>query len=305
MKPIIPPVDKTILISELSKDIFLRKTNNANNEIYAFTAHQCPQLMRELGRIREITFRAAGGGTGEEMDIDYFDTCPNAYTQLIVWNPIENEIVGGYRYIKCKDGEVDKEGEYVLATSHLFNFSEKFKINYLPYTIELGRSFVQPKYQATKENRSGLYALDNLWDGLGALIVNNSDIKYFFGKVTMYNHYNRNARNLLLFFMNKYFPDVDKLVTPKNPIFNFNDFLKYEKRFRKGNFNDDFKMLQHYAKHYNETIPPLISAYMKLTSTMITFGTSSNDTFGEVEETGILITINDIFLSKKERHIDY
>jgi len=305
MKPLIAAVDKSILIKELSKDLFLRKTNNANNEIYAFTAHQCPQLMRELGRLRELTFRAAGGGTGEEIDIDYFDTCTNAYTQLIVWNPIEEEIVGGYRYIKCMDAEIDSKGLYQLATSHLYNFSKKFIKDYLPYTIELGRSFVQPQYQATKENRKGLYALDNLWDGLGALIVNNPDIKYFFGKVTMYNHYNKNARNLLLFFMHKYFPDVEKLVTPKTPIFNYNDFLKFDKKFNKGHFNEDYKLLQRYVKQYKESIPPLISAYMKLTSTMITFGTSANDTFGEVEETGILVTIKDIFLAKKERHIDY
>jgi len=305
MKPIIPPVEKSALKSELTQDILLRKTNNASNELYAFTAHQCPQLMRELGRLREMTFRAAGGGTGEEIDLDFYDFCSKPYTQLIVWNPQDQEIVGGYRYIKCGDAEVDKNGDYVLATSHLFRFSDNFKNKYLPYTIELGRSFVQPKYQATNENRSGLYALDNLWDGLGSLIVNNINIRYFFGKVTMYKSYNSNARNLLLFFMYKYFPDVEKLVTPINSVFNYNDFIAFDKIFTTGNFNEDFKILQQQIKQFNEPIPPLINAYMKLTPTMITFGTSLNDTFGEVEETGILITINDIFDRKKERHIDF
>ena len=305
MKPLTSPVDKADLIKELKQDIFLRKTNNANNEIYAFTAHQCPLLMSELGRLRELTFRAAGGGTGEETDIDTYDTSSSPYTQLIVWNPQDQDIVGGYRFIKCTDAEVDAEGNYILATSHLFHFSENFRKNYLPYTIELGRSFVQPKYQAFSENRVGLYALDNLWDGLGSLIVNNKDIKYFFGKVTMYNHYNRNARNLLLFFMHKYFPDLEKLVTPINPVFNYNEFVQFDKIFMTGNFNEDYKILHGLIKQHNEVIPPLINAYMKLTSTMITFGTSSNDTFGEVEETGIMITISDILPSKKERHIDF
>ena len=306
MKPIISPIEKSALKHELSKDIFLRKTNNANNELYAFKAEQCPNLMRELGRLREMTFREAGGGTGEEIDIDFYDTSLKPYTQLIVWNPQEEEIIGGYRYIKCADAEIDPEGNYILATSHLFRFSDKFKKDYLPHTIELGRSFVQPKYQSIKENRSGLYALDNLWDGLGSLIINNKDIKYFFGKVTMYIHYNKKARNLLLFFMHKYFPDTDKLVTPLHSIFNYNEFLKkFNKIFNTGSFNEDFKILQKHIKQNHENIPPLINAYMKLTPTMITFGTSLNDTFGEVEETGILITINDIFDRKKERHIDF
>jgi len=305
MKPIIFPVEKSVLISELARCVFLRKTNNANNELYSFTAQQSPLLMKELGRLREITFRAAGGGTGDELDIDFYDTSLKPYTQLIVWNPQEQEIIGGYRYIKCADAETDAEGNYILATSHLFHFSDNFKKNYLPYTIELGRSFVQPKYQATKENRAGLYALDNLWDGLGSLIVNNTSIKYFFGKVTMYNNYNKKARNLLLFFMHKYFPDTESLVTPINSIFNYSDFLKFNKIFKTGSFNEDFKILQRHIKQYNEPIPPLINAYMKLTPTMITFGTSSNDTFGAVEETGIMITINDIFTKKKERHIDF
>jgi len=303
MKPIIPPVEKSALISELSQEFFLRKTNKTNNELYAFTAHQCPQLMRELGRLRELTFRASGGGIGEEMDIDFYDISSKPYTQLIVWNPQEKEIMGGYRYIKCADAEIDADGNYILATSHLFHFSDNFRDNYLPYTIELGRSFVQPKYQATKDNRIGLYALDNLWDGLGYLIVNNTGIKYFFGKVTMYNSYNRKARNLLLFFMHKYFPDVEKLVIPINSVFNYNDFLKFNQIFKSDNFNENYKILQRHLKQYNENIPPLINAYMKLTSSMITFGASSNDTFGEVEETGIMITISDILSSKKERHI--
>lgn len=304
MKPVIPPVDKNLLLDELRSGIFLRKTNNANNELYAFTAHQCPHLMKELGRVREITFRAAGGGTGEEVDIDGYDTCAKPYWQLIVWNPEDQEIIGGYRYIVCAEAEKDNAGHYLLATSHLFKFSEKFVNVYLPSTIELGRSFVQPRYQATKENRTGLYALDNLWDGLGYLIVKNPHIRYFFGKITMYNHYNRDARNLLLYFMHLYFPDKEGLVKTIKPVFKMSDFPKLKNKFKAGNFNDDYKTLQKHLKHYNESIPPLFNAYMKLTDSMIVFGTSDNDTFGEVEETGILITINDIVASKKERHLN-
>jgi len=302
MKPLAAPVDKALILKELSKDIFIKNTNNANNEIYAFTAQQCPHLMKELGRVRELTFRASGGGTGNETDIDSYDTSSTPYTQLIVWDPVEKEIIGGYRYVICSDA-LDSMGNYNLATRHLFYFSESFKNDYLPYTIELGRSFVQPKYQATKENRTGLYALDNLWDGLGALIIQNPEKKYFFGKITMYNHFNRDARNLLLYFMHKYFPDKEKLVVPIKQEFDFNSFKYLDEIFRNNNFQEDYKILLQQLKQLNENIPPLFNAYMKVSSTMCVFGTSANNTFGPVEETGIFITINDIIPSKKDRHL--
>lgn len=305
MNPIIEPVDRKLLKAELKEDIFLRSTNNGNNELYSFTAQHCPNLMNELGRVRELTFRAAGGGTGKEADIDEYDTSDSPYHQLIVWDPVENEILGGYRYIKCNNTKKDENGAFELATAHLFNFSDKFTKDYLPKTIELGRSFVQPKYQATKELRAGLYALDNLWDGLGALIVINPDIKYFFGKVTMYNHFNREARNLILFFMNKYFPDKEMLVKPHNSCFDYSEFPQYNDLFVNENYTDDYKILFQEVKKLGEMIPPLFSAYMKLTDTMVTFGTSANDTFGEVEETGILVTVDDINPARKERHFEF
>lgn len=305
MKPIIPPVNRKLLREELTENLFLRNTNFAGNQLYAFTTHQAPNLMRELGRLREITFRAAGGGTGEEIDIDYYDTCARPYSQLIVWNPEREEIIGGYRFIRCDFAATDANGSPDMATTHLFRFSETFTRDYLPYTIELGRSFVQPDYQATKENRSGLYALDNLWDGLGALIVKNPDIKYFFGKVTMYNHYNRQARNILLYFMHKYFPDSEQLVKPINPVFNTDDHKSLDALFTGGNFSEDYKILSTQLKNLGENIPPLFNAYMKLTNTMVTFGTSANIDFGPVEETGIMVTIEDIEPAKKERYTGF
>jgi len=305
MKPIIQAIEKKLLKKELKKEFFLRITNNAQNQLYAFTAHDCPNLMLELGRLREQTFRDAGGGTGQEVDVDYYDTCKQPYTQLIVWNPREEEIVGGYRFIKCAEAQPDEKGNPELATVHMFNFSDLFIKKYLPHTIELGRSFVQTKYQATKENRIGLFALDNLWDGLGALIMKNPKTKYFFGKITMYKHFNKEARNILLYFMYKHFPDKLNLVTPIKPVFNYHEHKNFDTLFTFDNFKDNYKVLLNALKEYDEIIPPLFNAYMKLTSTMVTFGTSDNKNFGDVEETGIMITIKDILPSKKERHLDF
>ncbi|MGK6352386.1 GNAT family N-acetyltransferase [Parapedobacter sp. DT-150] len=303
MQEIIAPVDRNFIKKELTQEAFVRYTNNGNNEIYLVNHHYAPHTVREIGRLRELTFRTAGGGTGLALDLDDNDTGADAYDQLIAWNPEDEEIIAGYRLIKCKDVGVNGNGEINLSTAHYFHFSPKFITDYLPYTIELGRSFVQPKYQPGKDNRKGLFSLDNLWDGLGAVVKLNPDVKYLFGKVTMYPHYNREARDLLIYFMNHYFPDGEQLVWPINPLDYFGDTAAFYGLFDGLEYKDGYKILNSRIRALGENIPPLINTYMNLSSTMKTFGTAINDEFGTVEETGIMIVIDDIFESKKERHI--
>jgi hypothetical protein len=303
MQKILEPIERDVLKQEINENTFLRYTNFGNIEVHLVNHHRQPNSIQEIGRLRELTFRAAGGGTGQAVDIDENDTCEDAYDQLITWDPEEEEIVAGYRLIRGGDVSINEHGVHNLSTSHYFHFSEKFKTEYLPYTIELGRSFVQPKFQPGKDNRKGLFSLDNLWDGLGAVVVLNPDIKYLFGKVTMYPHYNKEARDLLLFFMNHYFPDKEKLVWPIKPLGYFGDVSGLEGMYDGLEYKEGYKILNTRVRALGENIPPLINTYMGLSSTMKTFGTALNDEFGEVEETGILITIDDIFESKKERHI--
>jgi len=303
METIIPQVNKELLTQELTKDKLLRKTNNGNNEIYIITNNDSPHVMREIGRLREITFRDAKGGTGKSIDIDDYDLGDNAFKQMIVWDPEEKAIVGGYRYIHCKNLKVEN-GEVLTPTSRLFSYSQQFIEEYLPYTIELGRSFVQPEYQPTFNLRRGLFALDNLWDGLGALIIEHTDVKYLFGKVTMYPHFDSLARDLILFFLNKYFPDPDKLIQPRKPLKIGTETKILESIFTGDNYKEDYKILVQKVRKIGENVPPLVNAYMNLSSTMRTFGTSINNHFGNVEETGILLTIKDIYLHKKERHVN-
>jgi len=303
MQSIVDPIPVATLESELTEEKFVRDTNNGSNRIYVLTHHNAPNVMKEIGRLREVTFRAAGGGTGKATDIDSFDTAPVPYQQLIVWNPIEREIVGGYRFIKCSDVFDVATGNFKLATSGLFEFSEKFKKNYLPHTIELGRSFVQPRYQPSSENRKGLFSLDNLWDGLGAIVVDNPEIKYLFGKVTMYRHYNLMARDLILFFMNYYFPDQLNLARPFRPLPIVNDMSEFEKEINGLPYKEGHRILNQHVRNLGENIPPLVNSYMNLSSTMKTFGTALNEVFGNVEETGIMLTISEIYSTKKERHI--
>jgi len=306
MQEIIAPVERELLKKELSPNTFLRYTNNGNNQIYLVDHHNAPNVVKEVGRLRELTFRAAGGGTGMALDLDEKDTNERCYKQLITWNPEEEEIVAGYRLIHCKQAGIDSHGKINLSTSHLFDFSPKFIEEYLPYTIELGRSFVQPKYQPSLDNRKGLFSLDNLWDGLGAVVMLHPDVKYLFGKVTMYPHYNREARDLLLYFLQVYFPDNEGLVNPlpELELSYETDPSNFQGIFNGLDYKDGYKLLNSKIRALGENIPPLINTYMNLSPSMKTFGTALNDEFGAVEETGILITLSDIYESKKQRHME-
>jgi len=304
MKNIVSPLPKEEIVAELTPEKFLRKTNKGGNEIYVVTYHNSPAIMHEIGRLRELTFRDAGGGTGKDTDIDDYDKAETPYKQLIVWDPESQSILGGYRFILCSDALNTETGEINMATAGLFNFSKKFVDEYLPHTMELGRSFVQPSYQSSKAGAKALFALDNLWDGLGALTVDHSEIEYFFGKVTMYTHFHSEARNLIHYFFKKYFSDKENLVYPKKPVkFNM-DEEKMRSIFSGQNYSENYRILVQAVRDYGENIPPLINAYMNLSPSMKTFGTAINDKFGEVLETGIIVTIKDIYEIKRDRHIE-
>ncbi len=304
MEEIIAPISKDILKAELTDDKILRETNKSKNIIYVVTWQDSPNVVREIGRLREIAFRAGGGGTGKALDLDDFDTMENPYKQLIVWDPEAEEILGGYRYLLPSQIQLDEKGQPILATSHMFHFSEEFVRDYLPYTIELGRSFVTLEYQSTRAGAKGLFALDNLWDGLGALTVLNPDVKYFFGKMTMYPSYHRYGRDLILFFLKKHFGDSDNLILPIHPLQLEADQEELAQILTGEDFKEDYKILNTEVRKLGYNIPPLVNAYMGLSHTMKMFGTAINDEFGDVEETSILITVEDIREEKRQRHID-
>lgn len=301
---IIQPISRELLKAELTPEKQLRMTNKSNNEIYIVTAHNAPNTMKEIGRLREIAFREAGGGTGKSMDIDEFDICDNCYKQLIVWNPEDEEIIGGYRYLCGTDWEIDENGQPILATSHMFHFSDRFIKEYMPYTIELGRSFVSLEYQNVQRNTKSIFALDNLWDGLGALTVIMPNVKYFFGKMTMYPSYIRRGRDMILYFLKKHFDDKDHLITPMKPLKIEADPAELERLFCKDDFKADYRILNNEIRNMGYNIPPLVNAYMNLSPTMKLFGTAINYGFGDVEETGILIAVDEILEEKRVRHID-
>lgn len=305
MEEIIAPVPKELLRAELATVRRLRFTQKSNNEIYIFTATEAPNLMREIGRLREIAFRAAGGGTGKPLDIDEFDTMDVPYKQLIVWNPDCDDIVGGYRYLWGKEVKIEENGEPRMATAHgMFDFSEKFIKDVLPYTVELGRAFVSLEYQSTRMGAKSLFALDNLWDGLGALTVVIPDVKYLFGKVTMYPSYLTRARDMILYFLKKHFSDKDTLVYPVTPVRLETSEEELSAIFNKDTFNEDYRTLKQEVHKFGLAIPPMINAYMGLSPTMKIFGTAVNHDFGNVEETGLLIAVDELRSDKRMRYIE-
>lgn len=303
MQPIIDKIDRNLILAELTPEKFLRHSNKGDNDIYVVDAFNAPNTMREIGRLREIAFRDAGGGTGLECDIDEFDTMlPVPCRQMIVWNPESQEIIGGYRFILGEDITM-RDGVPNIATSHMFRFSEKFLKTYLPNTIELGRSFVVVNYQNTGVRPNSIYALDNLWDGLGAIVMRNPQIKYLFGKVTMYPQYGAECRDMILGFMHKYFPDPDKLVTPIISLQTNALSPEIQSKYTGKDYREDYRILNKFIREHGRKIPPLVNAYMALSPTMRMFGTAINPEFGDVEESGIFLTIDEIFDDKKERHM--
>ena len=303
---IIPPVPREQIRAELKHKHFLRMTNCGNKEIYITTAHLSPSIMREIGRLRELSFALEGGGTGKDCDIDEFDILPEPYCfkQLFVWSPEDEEIVGGYRFIHGSNMLLRDDGTFATPTAELFQYSEEFRNNYLPYTVELGRAFVQPDFQPGNNFRKGLYSLDNLWDGLGAIALEIPETRYFFGKITMYPQMNRRAKDLVLYFLKKHFPDRDGLVWPYEVLPIQSDLNELNALFSGRNYKDDYQILVRNVRALDSAVPAMVNAYMTLSPTMRSFGTAINTEFGNTDETGLLVALQDIVPEKKARYFE-
>ncbi|MDR1758520.1 MAG: GNAT family N-acetyltransferase [Bacteroidales bacterium] len=305
LETIISPVDKALIKAELTTERLLRETNVGGHSIYSVTAHEAPNTMREIGRLREYTFRAAGAGTGKACDIDEYDLCDHPFRQLIVWNNETEEIISAYRYILGKEAALDKNGYPFTSNSEIFYHSPEFVKGQWQESIELGRSFVQPKYQATNNLRTGMYALDNVWDGLGALIVKYPEIKYFIGKMTIYDSYNREARNLILAYLEKHHKATDGLLCPFQSSLIIDGYKDAVAFFHDPNASckEDFKLLTKRIRELKVTLPPLVKTYISLSPSLRYYGPSRNPGFGPVDDTCIIVTIPDIYEHKIERHV--
>ena len=304
MKDLSIPIDRDLIKAELTDDKLLRTTNKAGNLIYLTTASESPNVMKEIARIRELAFRLCGAGSGKMFDMDAFDWAERPYKQLFVWDPQNEEIIGGYRLIFGNEVAINEDGQPDLVTASMYKFSQKFIDEFLPYTIELGRSFVHPDYQASKMGSKSLYSLDNLWDGLGAITVLRPDMKYFFGKVTVYPSYEEQARELIFTFLNKYFPDEDTLVEPIDPFIRPAFAADYAGLFAGGSFKEEYKILNGKVREKGVNIPPLVNTYMGLSAKMKSFGYAVCEELGGLIEFAIMVPIYEMYEEKKTRHIE-
>lgn len=304
MKEIIPPVDKNLIKAELKKTFFVRPTNKANNEIYDITAHDAPNTMREIARLREVSYRAAGGSKGDEMDIDDMDTMSVPYHQLIVWDPEHEQIVGGYRYLLLSNATTFDNGQPYITSAYLFRYSDRFIREYMPYTVELGRAFVQPDYQTREMGAKAIYALDNLWDGLGAIVHDNPQIHYLIGKVTIYPDYDPLSRDLLYAYLQRYCSYDTELFMPYQAVpISREAQQRADQLFEGESPTDNFHILQKAIRAQGTIVPPMFSAYLNLTPKLQYFGTSKEPTFSNVYDSGIMIELKDIYQDKIDRYI--
>ena len=297
MKPIIPEVETALLERELEGHL-LRPSNKADNLIYDITSHECPNVMREIARLREISYRDGGGATGQEMDIDEMDTMAKPYHQLIVWDPNNKQIIGGYRYLFGHEAEI-RDGQPFITSAHLFHYSERFIRDYLPNTIEFGRAFVQPMYQKREMGVKALFALDNIWDGIGAVMHNNPNIRWMIGKVTIYPDYNQTARELIYAYLNRYHKGEEGLFEPYHRL----PIRQIAMPFEGEDKQENYHILQRAVREQGTVIPPMFSAYLNLTNDLQFFGNAINDELANVYETGIMVDLDTVYQEKKERYI--
>ena len=304
MIPIIEPIPAHLLKSELNEKSFLRYSNRGNNEIYIVNNETAPNVLREIGRLREVAFRAVGGGSGKECDLDHFDLEDKACFQLVVWNPEEEEIIGGYRFTRWKMASFHPNGQPYVNTEHLFDFSDKFLKKYFPHCVEMARAFIQPKYQSSQMGRKALFALDNLWDGIGGIVATDESVKYLAGKVTIYSSSPDMSRKAMIYYLDKSFGDRERMLTSKRPeTFTEQEIEFFESMFTSDSYMENYKKLNEYVKSLGDSVPPLIHSYIGLSPTMKTFGTTFDPDFGDCYDTAMMITVKDMYPEKYNRYI--
>ncbi|MGM5481554.1 MAG: GNAT family N-acetyltransferase [Nanobdellota archaeon] len=301
---IIDPVDKSLLEKEINDSTFCRMSSRNNDKelhILDPLKHDLSYSLGEIGRLREHSFRAVGGGTGQSSDVDHFDYDPeHPYKQLIVWDPAEKEILGGYRFINGKD--VPKEhAQDFLASGIVFNLANTFKDKYLHDIIELGRSWVHPDY-IIKHGEKGLgsFMLNNLFDGLSTLIVDEKP-KYFFGKVTLYPSEDMayfHQRNAMMNILSKHRSLEDKrpLLFAKQTVDNPPDAEKFRRISNPENsFTEDYLRYRKITeKEGHDYMPPLLHTYLKISDDLKYLGIGQNEGFGNTEEVAILVPVDSV-----------
>ena len=288
------PEDRKILKKAIESCQLLGETADGKL-IYLYQHQQSSAIMREIGRLRELSFRAVGEGSGLRRDIDRFDS---HYQHLILWDKEDLEIVGAYRLADTAKilAEHGKEGLY---TASLFQFSDKMQ-PYLAQGLELGRSFVQPRYW-------GKRSLDYLWYGIGAYLRQNPQVRYLFGGVSLSNTYPKAARDLMVYFYTLYFNDDQHTAISNSPYDLPPTVLQaLQANFSGNNYAEDFVQLKHLLANMGVSIPTLYKQYSELCEPggvkFLAFGTDPD--FADCIDGLVLVDIHQIKAQKRARYLD-
>ncbi len=287
------PEERKSLRDELSSSELLGRTAD-DKIIYLYDYAKKSTILKEVGRLREMTFRKVGEGTGRQRDTDDYD---KYYRHIVLWDDKELEVVGSYRVGQGRE-ICDVFGVSGFYTNSLFNFSSDFN-ELLPHSIELGRSFVQSKYWGSR-------ALDYLWYGIGAYLKKHSFVKYMFGPVSLSNSYPDEAKKLLIYFYSKYFPAPKKFATSKNPfVLSRHEEEEFEGYFGFENYEEDFRKLKNLLKNYGCIVPVLFKQYSELCEKggvyFSDFGVDPD--FGDCVDGFIIVEIDKILPAKRERYM--
>jgi putative hemolysin len=299
-KPVFESVDsvaqpelRSALIEELAHCDHLGTTPDGK-QIYLTTMAQSPCIMREIGVLREITFRLAGEGSGLARDIDQFD---QDYYQLLLWDDAEREIVGAYRLGDASE-LIDKRGVDGLYTSSLFEFDAQMD-RFFRQGLELGRSFVQPKYQSR-------YALDYLWSGIGAFVKQRPRIRYLFGSASISRFYKQASIERIAYYYGTHFSHIDVGVTPKTPLLiGDKEQTALASEFAGRDAEDDFKTLRDALAKEGRPVPVLYKHYARATRqdgvTFTAFNIDPN--FNDCVDGFVIADLTKLKPKKKNRYL--
>lgn len=292
---VIHPAMSKLIRKELQQSQLIGSTDDGK-QIYLFDYHSNSSVVREIGRLRELSFRAVREGTGNALDIDAYD---RYYRHLILWDEDELEIVGAYRI-----GETAKimqeKGLAGLYTHSLFEFDDGM-LPYLEQSIELGRSFVQPRYW-------GRRSLDYLWFGIGAYLQQNPQIKYMFGPVSLSASYPESARQLIASFYTELFGSDLALVRPKAPfIFPRSElFTDFHSVNSESAYKQAFSLLKQQLDDLGVRIPTLYKQYVEICQPggCRFLGFNVDADFSDCIDAMILVHLDAIKDKKRERYIN-
>jgi len=289
---IVHPVPKTDLKKEFKKSLLLKKVDE-NIKIFLVDGNECPNIINEIGRLRELTFRSVGEGTWKKIDVDLFDTY---YKQIVVWNDDNLDIMGAYRIGFCSELYAEY-GISKIYTSSLFEYKTDF-FPYLEQSIELGRSFIQEKFW--KSN-----VLDYLWQGIGKAIEMTPGVKYLFGAVSISDYYSDTAKKMIVYYYSKWYKSNKIYAVSNNPLVLTKNELKDLKEMFDGNTKEkDYKILKNSLKIQGFSIPILFKKYTDLCreggTVFLDFGVDKD--FSHTVDGLILLDLSMLKEKKKERY---